>query len=410
MSILPRKEPDSTFDMTLDDLITPVSIERFLNEFWGKSILVATHSTGFFRQLLSLSDIDACLMTAANSSGNILHVIASQGSSRSTTLTTVGAIPKGDLYNAFLSGDTIRLIGVEKFWPPVNSLIIALQDALDTSAGVNFFLTPAHSQAFPLHFDNTDAFIIQLEGSKRWQIWGPTYENPIDSDLSQRYVLTRMEKDETKLKLLEDIVLESGDVLYLPRGFYHKALAQDELSLHLTVSLHPLSWLDFFKQALELAALEEPELRESLPPRFIRSQHAQPSMRATFERMLKGFLGNVSFEGTLRAVVNEQVGNRVPPPDHHFAVLSDLSRVGVTSWIERRKGLACLVEEVGEKAMIRFGTQRVQGPRILLPTLEFIRDHERFRVTDLPGSTALDGKLTLVRRLVREGLLRTLDL
>jgi hypothetical protein len=39
------------------------------------------------------------------------------------------------------------------------------------------------------------------------------------------------------------------------------------------------------------------------------------------------------------------------------------------------------------------------------PALEHIRDHESFQVRDLPG---LDdgGRVVLVRRLVREGLLR----
>jgi hypothetical protein len=40
------------------------------------------------------------------------------------------------------------------------------------------------------------------------------------------------------------------------------------------------------------------------------------------------------------------------------------------------------------------------------PALEHVRDHERFRVRDLPGTLDDDSKVVLVRRLVREGLLR----
>jgi lysine-specific demethylase/histidyl-hydroxylase NO66 len=407
MSILPREELDSTTEFTLEDLIYPVGVEKFLDENWGRSLLaVRRHSPDFFARLFSLSDLDACLMTAANSAGYILHVIASQGSNRSTTMTAVSAVSKDALYSSFLSGDTIRLIGVEKFWPPVHLLATALQEALDATAGVNLFLTPAHSQAFPLHFDNTDAFIVQVGGSKRWQIWEPTYELPLDSRLSERHVSSRMEKDETKLRLLKDFVLESGDVFYMPRGFYHKAIALDELSLHLTISLHPVSWVDFFTRAFELAALEDPALRENLPPAFVASRRARQSMQETFAHLLARFSEGMSFEATLDSVVEEQIKARKLPPDGHFAALASLSEIVASSWVEKRRGLACLVEESPEKSGIRFAGQGVQGPRILLPAFEFIRDQQRFRASDLPGAASLDGKLTLVRRLVREGLLR----
>ncbi|HKI03009.1 MAG TPA: cupin domain-containing protein [Thermoanaerobaculia bacterium] len=407
MSILLREELDSTYAGTLESLIDPVSTRKFLEEHWGKSLLIVRrHSPDYYYKLFSLADVDVCLMAAAHSSGNILHVIAAQGSSRSTTLTTVSEVSKDALYSAFLSGDTLRLIGVEKFWPPVHLLTTALQQALDATAGVNFFLTPAHSQAFPLHFDNTDAFIVQLAGSKRWQIWEPTYERPLDSRLSERHVSSRMEKDETKLTLLEDFVLESGDVLYMPRGFYHKAIAIDEHSLHLTISLHPISWADFFKRAFELTALDNPELRENLPPGFVGDNRARRSMQATFSRLLERFSDTVSFEETLHSVVEDQVVARVLPPDGHFAALAGLKEIGASSRVEKRSGLACLVEESSEKAAIRFGAQGVQGPRILLPALEFIRDQQSFCASDLPGAMSLDGKVTLVRRLVREGLLK----
>jgi ribosomal protein L16 Arg81 hydroxylase len=405
-----REEIESTSTLTLADLIAPVSIEKFLAEHWGQSFLaVRRHSPGFFRDLFSLADVDACLAMASNSPAHLLHVIASRGSDRGTSLTPVSAIPKNALYDAFLAGDTIRLIGVEKFWPPVNLLAAALQDALDATAGVNLFLTPPHSQAFPLHFDNTDAFIVQVAGSKRWQIWEPTYELPMDSRLSERHVSTLMEKDETKLKLLQDFVLEAGDVFYMPRGFYHKALALDELSLHLTISLHPMSWVDFFKRAFELVALDAAELRENLPPAFVGRPRARQPMQETFKRLLERFAEAVSFEATLQSLVEEQVGARTLPPDGHFAALAGLREIEASSWLEKRKGLVCLVEENAEKAGIRFGAQGVQGPRILLPAFELIRDQQRFRACDLPGAASLNGKLTLVRRLVREGLLRPAD-
>ena len=63
-----------------------------------------------------------------------------------------------------------------------------------------------------------------------------------------------------------------------PRGFYHKAVAQDEFSLHLTITIESIYWLDFFRRAFELAALKDAELREGLPPQFVQDGRLQTDM------------------------------------------------------------------------------------------------------------------------------------
>ncbi len=78
--------------------------------------------------------------------------------------------------------------------------------------------------------------------------------------------------------------------------------------------------------------------------------------------------------------------------------------------MERRPSVLCVVDEIfdaerNKKIAIFFGYQRVVGPLHLRRGLEFICANPRFKVSDIPG---LDekGQLTLVRRLIREGLLR----
>jgi ribosomal protein L16 Arg81 hydroxylase len=395
------------FNPSFENLLSPHTTREFFDEYWGKSPLILHRGDrAFFRELFSLADLDACLMAAANRPANILHIIAKQGSGRCTTLTPVAELSKDSLYEAYLSGDTIRLIGVEKIWPPIGLLAASLQQVCDMSVGVNLFLTPPGSQAFPVHFDTLDSLIIQLAGSKQWHIWDQTYERPLDSPRSQQHVVKIITTDENQLTLREKVLLDAGDIIYLPRGFYHKAAAINELSLHLTVSFYPLSWVDFFNRAMELAALEDLELRQDLPPGFVEDFQAQQAMRSIFARLLSRLSERLSFDRTLTSLVEEQVAARVFPPDGHFAILPELQNVGPDSVIERRRGLVCIVENVGKGAVIRFGPKRFQGPIEIFSTLEFIRDHQHFRVCDLPNSLNMETKLLLVRRLIRDGLLR----
>lgn len=39
--------------------------------------------------------------------------------------------------------------------------------------GTNVYLTPPQSQGFAPHYDDIEAFIIQLEGSKYWKLYKP---------------------------------------------------------------------------------------------------------------------------------------------------------------------------------------------------------------------------------------------
>ena len=63
---------------------------------------------------------------------------------------------------------------------------------------------------------------------------------------------------------LIDTVLRPGDALYLPRGYLHSAVAQGEVSIHLTVGVHPLTAYDLARELIAAAAADR-ELRRSLP-------------------------------------------------------------------------------------------------------------------------------------------------
>ncbi|MFL6236707.1 MAG: JmjC domain-containing protein [Thermoanaerobaculia bacterium] len=392
--------------LDFEDLISPVSPAEFFDRYWGKTTLVLhRRDREYYGDLFTLADVDRCLITAGSSPTTVLQIVPPPSSHRESKLLTASGISKDRLYDAYLSGDTIRLIGAEKFWPPLALLLASLQETFNARWGTNVFLTPPESQAFSLHFDTVDVLVLQIAGSKRWRIWEPTYEFPMDFPLSELHTKRIMEKDEGKLTLREDFLLEAGDFFYMPRGYYHKAVAADDLSLHLTLTVHPLYWLDIFKRAFELAALEDPRLRQALPPGIAASQKIQESIFLKLYDMLHQFNERVSPEMALRSLMDEYVEARTFPGDGHFAALASLPAVSPASLVERRRGLACIVETSEDKSAIRFGPNRVQGPAAIAPALEFLRDRRRFKVADLPGDLSNESKVVLVRRLIREGLL-----
>jgi lysine-specific demethylase/histidyl-hydroxylase NO66 len=144
--------------------------------------------------------------------------------------------------------------------------------------GANAYLTPkGASQGFAPHYDDIEAFCLQLEGRKRWKVYAPTKEERLPRVSSADF----SEESMRDLEPVLDVVMEPGDFLYMPRGWIHHGITLppsqgNEHSLHLTMSsMQHWAWVDFMQvlipEALEAAASSETSvsLRTGLPRNFL---------------------------------------------------------------------------------------------------------------------------------------------
>jgi lysine-specific demethylase/histidyl-hydroxylase NO66 len=103
-----------------------------------------------------------------------------------------------------------------------------------------------------LFLDDIDAFILQLEGKKHWRVYKPLNDDEVlplksSGDLDKNVM--------DSIKPCIDVVLEAGDLLYMPRGYIHQGSTLDDMhSLHLTISCYQQhTWGDLFKILLPKA-------------------------------------------------------------------------------------------------------------------------------------------------------------
>lgn len=100
--------------------------------------------------------------------------------------------------------------------------------------------------SFRCHWDTRDVFAIQLIGRKRWIVYEPSLEAPLytqqSRDLEHRYPCPSTP--------YMDIVLEPGDVFYLPRGWWHNPSPLGEPSFHLSLGTFPALIIDFLQWAI----------------------------------------------------------------------------------------------------------------------------------------------------------------
>ncbi len=403
-----RSEPAISDEIFLEDLISPIEPARFFAEYWEKRrLFVERGDPSFYSRLFTLEDVDRALLVARSCPEDVLSVVPPQGSGKERQQLPVARISRAQVYQAFAEGSTIRIGGVDRFCPPLALFHAALSQRLSAEISINLYLTPPSSQGYVAHYDSHDVFILQLHGAKRWHLGEPIYELP-----GLRHVPSACPRQtiaNTSPHLSENVLLRAGDLLYLPRGVYHKPVAEEESSLHLTVGVHPVYWGDLLARAVEFVALNHLPLRKGLPPGFASDPEARRGMAETFAELVQVFAREAPFEEALRNLIRERCLSELYPADGHFASLDRLDSVNMGTLLEKRLGLTCSVEIANESALIHFGPSSVSGPQELAPVFEFVRDRQRFRVGELPGALSDSSKAVLARRLIREGLLRFAD-
>lgn len=149
-----------------------------------------------------------------------------------TTQFVAGERRKGDV--------SVIYRAVQRTSGPVHDLCAALAATGWPTAIASGFETPPTGQALATHWDVTPVFAFQTAGVKRWQIWGPVANGDNFDHWNDRKGGTVYTDDEQAALLPErvvvDVVLEPGDVLFLPAGWPHAPIAVGGLSLHASIS------------------------------------------------------------------------------------------------------------------------------------------------------------------------------
>jgi ribosomal protein L16 Arg81 hydroxylase len=157
----------------------------------------------------------------------------------------------------------------------------------------NAYLSIGGRGTFGQHWDTHDVFAIQLIGQKRWRVFPPTFPLPLDMHRSEGSGAT------CPTTPVLDCMLETGDMLYVPRGFWHHVIPTDGPSLHLSVGTYAPTVHDYVLWACArrlpaalaarrslTAAVDRRDLEEAL--RALGDIVLAEAARAEFERELAG--------------------------------------------------------------------------------------------------------------------------
>lgn len=153
------------------------------------------------------------------------------------------------------AGSGVKFNRMELWCPPIAAMAEGFGAACGKRVKVWGFLSPMGQKMLPWHRDSAHVLALQVEGRKRWQLGGP-----IPADLSTAY-------NRIAAKAAQTVLLEPGDVLYLPHAFAHCAAADTERSFHLSFALEGTTAGDVRSRVLELVSeqLDRTDPREVGP-------------------------------------------------------------------------------------------------------------------------------------------------
>ncbi|MFE5295912.1 JmjC domain-containing protein [Streptomyces sp. NPDC056632] len=182
--------------------------------------------------------------------------------------TTDGRTDRAKLARLYESGHTIRLGNLQRVIPALAQISQDIQVETGYSNYIHAFLTPPGHQGLRHHWDQQMAMIVQISGTKRWQLWRPPIEAPM-REYNESWRVWR----EDYIPMWEtagpdvEVDLKAGQSLLLPRGWVHNphVLDSDEHSIHLTFAIRERTPL-WLAEKLVASAIENPDFRRILRP------------------------------------------------------------------------------------------------------------------------------------------------
>jgi hypothetical protein len=157
---------------------------------------------------------------------------------------------------AFMAhGFSLSVTRIDAYAPHLKALCQNIRSTLREQIKVGAIVTTGKGGAFTLHYDPEDLIILQVEGRKRWKIFGPPVVNPI--------VGMTPAAPPPEDTLIFDEILEAGDFLFLPAGNWHRCENESSRSLHLGFFFQPPNGLDVIK-SLTSQLLSDDQLRMPL--------------------------------------------------------------------------------------------------------------------------------------------------
>lgn len=394
ISLFSDKTSAKNFHFTgFDSLIAPVAGTAFFDGFWEqRPFYVARDKEGYFDPLLSLAIVDEIIGTRVLRQPDIR--LAKNGKVYPfDTFSRDGCADRNAVVKEFKDGATIILEHLNRHHRPLGEILHQCEVEMHVPFRSNVYMTPPGSQGFVPHWDTHDVLILQVAGSKTWNVFDSPLVLP---DEEQKY----SEEWGSKARQIAELTLRPGDTLFLPRGYIHSAKANEECSLHITVGMRSFTIRDVVMRALSKATLDSAALRRVA---LFREYYHTGKLEDT-RALLHELVDSLDLKGALGTIYTSFIKNRTAPA--HGRLLASIRKPELSHSTRFQVRKSCLYQVFKKNDTVRLA---LDGKVVIFPVgvdgiIDYIGTQPSFTPAELPGMEH-ESQLILASRLYDEGLI-----
>jgi ribosomal protein L16 Arg81 hydroxylase len=386
-------------EFTIARLLEPLSVETFLDDVWGKNHHhIKRGSPRYFDGLLPGPVTVDELLELFRREPSAVRLVRGRDKKGSDNYRLVdGTLDVAGIRNDFADGYTIVLDAVEQYVRAVGTLARSIEVELNFPIQVNTYITPPGRTGLAPHYDDHDVLILQIQGSKTWHLY-------LGADVPPR----ELQREKDKAVAVEglpapiDVLLEAGDVLYVPRGRVHAAETAAAQSVHLTVGIHAPSVLMLAIGALYAHSWHDDRLNARLPPRHL----DDPELDATLRSLVREAVGTVedpgAMAGGLGLLADGLVKRGRCPP---VGQIASANAIDSRTRVMKYQPLFSRAKAVDDGVTLQFASLSITAAADHEAAMQFISSStEPFRIGDLPGLRPAQ-QTDLARTLIVSGFL-----
>ncbi len=370
-------------------------VEEYLGTNWyhGKS-----ENTERFADLLSIANLDELLGRFGVRHPSIKLVRSGSAVPTAEYLWRDRMVDPARVAQLFSEGATVVFGGLHDRHEPARRLCNAVSLQVSARTQTNIYLTPPGSQGFRPHWDTHDVYVLQIEGSKRWRMYGGGPELPLKD---HKFDPARHQAGDVE----SEFTLETGEALYVPRGWMHAAATTDSTSVHITLGVMSYTWADLLADSLSELVDRNSSWRENVPLGFALDGGLDKGLEEELSRRILTLSQEMDLHSVVPARAETFVEHLRPRAIDYLKQVVHADEVSEESRVRWRPGVPGRIAlRDGRVALISRGRE-VDFPSEAKTTLECLLGGEIVRAGEIIDGLDWLSRRVILKALIQEGWL-----
>jgi ribosomal protein L16 Arg81 hydroxylase len=256
---------------SFSDLIHPVTEQEFFSSYYGKKVLHIEGGARKFENVMSWDILAGSLnQTVVWTSKSLMlvldnDVVAETAYCEPVTNRDGFEVLQPDarkVMGLLRRGASLVTNDIDSLTPVMSGVAAAMEERLAGKVQANLYCSWQQHQAFGSHFDTHDVLAIHVAGEKLWNIYETRMDDPVAHPKFKSF--GQDWHDNNRGAVAQQVLMRPGDLLYIPRGLYHDAMATSDGTIHIAFGVTHVIGLDVVEM-VKATVVDDVEFRRNMP-------------------------------------------------------------------------------------------------------------------------------------------------